>query len=277
MSSEGNTTSEDGEGKEYFDYDESPEHTINHAMGSEKDISGFIDVSSANRRVWLVKVPDFFAKQLIAIEEKCGDQDVYVGCVKIAPSNAPSRLMITLDKSGPMADLPQEYNLISFKPTQTMHLLVQSREREEVLGIQGKVEQECHMTPVLENERYLSLLRQRNEMANRPKRTVQLVQPDNRVNMVQHVTEHTLISRQQSRRMQPEERRERLPRAEVINTMFKAFERFERLSFTELERYTMQPASYLKEILAEIAVYNKRGPHKNLYELLPEYTRKSKV
>lgn len=273
--SEGDSSSEE-EGKEYFDYD-SQEHTIDYGMESEKDVGGFIDVSSANRRVWLVKIPDFFAKRLAEVEEACEDQDVYVGCVKTATNGAPSKLMIKLDPNGPMANIPLDYNLASFKPAQTMHLLVQSKETEEALGIQGKVEQECYMTPVLEDERYRRLIRQRNEMANQPRRTVQLVQPDNRISMVQHVTEHTLISRQQSRRAQPEERRERLPRAEVINTLFKAFERYEHLPFTDLERYTMQPAAYLKEILAEIAIYNKRGPHKNLYELLPEYTRKNKM
>jgi transcription initiation factor TFIIF subunit beta len=271
--SEMDTTASNDEDRESFD-DEEHEPSGNRGLASEKDVGGFIDISSANRRVWLVKIPDFFAKRLSEIEATSGDQDVYVGCVKSTPHDASSKLMISLSPDGPMADLPLEYNLISFKPTQMMHLLVQSRETGEALGIQGKVEQECHMIPLIDNARYRALIRQRNEVANQPKRTVQLVQPDNRVGMVQHITEHALISRQQSRRVQTEERRERLPRAAVINTLFKAFERYERLTFADLEQYTMQPATYLKEILAEIAIYNKRGPHRNLYELRPDYARR---
>lgn len=246
---------------------------------SEKDIGGFIDVASANRRVWLVKVPDFFARRLEDIEGRCEEGvDVYVGSVRTVQSTSgggtDSKLMIHLDEQGPMADLPSDYHLQSFKPTQQMHLLVQSAQTEEALGIQGKVEQECHMIPVLEDERYRTLLRARTEAANRPKRTIQLVDEHHRAGMVEHVSEHSLLAGQAKRRTEPEMRRERLPRGEVINMLFKAFERYERMSLGDLLTHTQQPAAYLKEILAEIAIYNKRGPNKNLYELLSEYQRK---
>lgn len=246
---------------------------------SEKDIGGFIDVSSANRRVWLVKVPDFFARRLEEVERGCGEGvDAYVGSVRTvqsgSASGAGSRLMIHLDEQGPMADLPADYHLQSFKPTQQMHLLVQSAQTEEALGIQGRVEQECHMIPVLEDERYRTLLRARTEAANRPKRSIQLVDGHHRASMVEHVSEHALLAGQAKRRTEPEMRRERLPRGEVINMLFKAFERYERMSFGDLLTHTQQPAAYLKEILGEVAIYNKRGPNKSLYELLPEYQRR---
>ena len=35
--------------------------------------------------------------------------------------------------------------------------------------------------------------------------------------------------------------------------------------------YNKQPVTYLKEILKEVCVYNMKNPHKNMWELKPEY------
>jgi transcription initiation factor TFIIF subunit beta len=39
----------------------------------------------------------------------------------------------------------------------------------------------------------------------------------------------------------------------------------------DLQRLINQPASYLKELLTGIANYNSTQPHKNTWELKPEY------
>jgi transcription initiation factor TFIIF subunit beta len=44
-----------------------------------------------------------------------------------------------------------------------------------------------------------------------------------------------------------------------------------RWSFVQLQKETDQPAVWLKEVLGDVAILNKRGPHAKLYELKREY------
>ena len=243
------------------------------------DSDAFVDISAANRRVWLVKVPDFFAEKLEEVENEYEGQDMYIGSVKAIPSKngGPPQLQIQLDEDGPMSqDIPLQYTLSSVKPSQKIYLMVNSAETDEVLAIQGKVEQECHMMPVLDDERYRSVLKNRNLQANRPKRTVQLVQDYDSQFGIQHVSERSLQSLNMSKHIEPDLRRERLPQGEVMNMIFTLFERFERLTFNEIVSHTNQPPAFIKELLSEVAIYNKRGPYKNYYELLPQYTKRPK-
>ena len=39
----------------------------------------------------------------------------------------------------------------------------------------------------------------------------------------------------------------------------------------DLVRETNQPVSYLKEVLNDVCNYNLKNPHKNMWELKPEY------
>merc|ERR1712079_754022 len=48
-------------------------------------------------------------------------------------------------------------------------------------------------------------------------------------------------------------------------------EKHQYYSFTDLVKETRQPAPYLKEILHEFCKYNLKNPHKNMWELKPEY------
>lgn len=43
------------------------------------------------------------------------------------------------------------------------------------------------------------------------------------------------------------------------------------LRLADLQRITQQPTTYIKEVLTSIANYNTAQPHKNMWELKPEY------
>jgi len=53
--------------------------------------------------------------------------------------------------------------------------------------------------------------------------------------------------------------------------LFAAFEKHQYYNIKDLVKITKQPVTYLKEILKEICVYNMKNPHKNTWELKPEY------
>ncbi|EUB62625.1 General transcription factor IIF subunit 2 [Echinococcus granulosus] len=63
----------------------------------------------------------------------------------------------------------------------------------------------------------------------------------------------------------------RREREDVLQDLFKAFEKHQYYAFKDLLLLTKQPVAYLTELLKEIAVFNSRPPHQNMWELKPEY------
>ncbi|CAN9497897.1 unnamed protein product [Ophioblennius macclurei] len=63
----------------------------------------------------------------------------------------------------------------------------------------------------------------------------------------------------------------RAERQVVLDMLFSAFERHQYYNIKNLVEITKQPVSYLKEIIREIGTYISKGPHKNTWELKPEY------
>lgn len=233
--------------------------------------TGIIDISSANRRVWLVKVPDYLADRLEQLDEDGLD----LGVVRATPSSGstPAQVKLLLGHNGPCGDLPLEYTLQLSKCDQTMHLFCEDLAGRALL-VEGKVEQECQLKPVL-NEQYREVMRQRNETANRPKRSIQVVDSVSdtiQMGLIPHVSEAAMLAARK-RKFEPDQKRERLPKDEVMDMLFRAFERLPHWTFKALVDHTQQPSAYLKDILGEIAIYNTRGPYKNLYELKPEYKK----
>jgi transcription initiation factor TFIIF subunit beta len=163
------------------------------------------------------------------------------------------------------------------KSQQKMHLFCESQNDGQITSIEGKVEQECHLNPVL-NDDYRHMLQQRTVEANRPRRTVQVVDShagNVQIGLVQHSREADLVKMYSRPRSgdgsQLDNRRERLPEAEVLNLIFKAFERYPLWTLKSITDYTHQPTSYVRDLLNRVAIYNTRGPNKNMYELRPEY------
>lgn len=68
-----------------------------------------------------------------------------------------------------------------------------------------------------------------------------------------------------------ETKRSRLDPDKVQELLFAAFEKHQYYNVKDLVRITQQPVVYLKEILNEICIYNMKAPHRNMWELKPEY------
>lgn len=217
--------------------------------GIEMDFSpGIIDISKADRKVWLVKVPDYFAERLNDLEEDgldLGTVRIHMGSSSGPSATGPAtpRVTVELNTQGPCSDLPSEYNLRFSRCDQQMHIFCEDMAGRAV-RIEGKVEQICSMNPLGVGEEYRRVMRARNEEANRPKRTIQLVhdeQESARVGMVKHVNEHEMLMRKK-RKNEPDLRRERLPREDVIDLIFRAFERIPHWTFKGLIEETQQPS-----------------------------------
>ena len=57
------------------------------------------------------------------------------------------------------------------------------------------------------------------------------------------------------------------------NVIFAAFEKYERWTFKGLVDFTKQPSAWLKELLADTCILNKRGPYSGYYELRTEFRK----
>lgn len=67
------------------------------------------------------------------------------------------------------------------------------------------------------------------------------------------------------------DKRERLPREELLNLIFQAFAKYEHWTLKSLVENTKQPQVWLKEVLQEVAILNKRGPYMGSYSLKSEF------
>lgn len=171
--------------------------------------------------------------------------------------------MVHLSDNGPCSDLPKDYLLQFVKrpQQQQIHMFCESPAggkrmgnyiyitynsinsiNLEALMIRGKVEQECQLKPIL-NDEYRSIMKMRNIESNRPRRTVQVVESGSagiQVGLIPHVNETELLLKKK-RKFEPETRKERLPKAEVMDLVFKAFEKFAHWTLKGLVDYTQQP------------------------------------
>jgi transcription initiation factor TFIIF subunit beta len=71
----------------------------------------------------------------------------------------------------------------------------------------------------------------------------------------------------------PEGKRIRKERGELEDIVFKLFERRPNWALKQLVEETDQPVAFLKEILNDLCMYNKRGANQGTYELKPEYRK----
>ena len=62
-----------------------------------------------------------------------------------------------------------------------------------------------------------------------------------------------------------------MPRDQLLDELFKAFQERERWSIKVLRERTQQPEAYLKEVLAEIAFLHRSGEFNGTWELLANY------
>lgn len=179
------------------------------------------------------------AERLADLEEDGLD----LGSVRIhrATGSSPVKVMIELSPTGPCGDMPKDYSMVFTKCEQKMHLFA-----EDIAGrammIEGKVDKEFYMKPVL-NEEYRQVMQKRNEEASRPKRSIQVVddvQGIHRVGLLRPVNEMELLRAQKARTI-PDEKRERLPKKEVTDMLFRAFERIPHWNFKGLVEHTQQP------------------------------------
>lgn len=232
-----------------------------------------VDVTAAGRGVWLVKVPKY-------LSERWEDSETSeVGVMRITRSKQtgqkPSFIFTSTDtimssassrdKSGGATAIPKQHKFaITGVGNQNLTVFSQSGDR---IAIEGKVMQRAECLPIADDN-YMKLKRSQLEINNKPKREIVLLQ--NVVMAYKPRSDH-ISNMEEKRHKKEQEKRSRVDKDRVMDMLFAAFEKHQYYNVKDLVGITKQPIPYLKEILQEICVYNMKAPHKNMWELKPEY------
>ena len=230
-----------------------------------------IDVDE--RRVWLLKVPNFLYDHWT--EATVPNTDLGVVRVESKPGEAP-QISLSLNTGEPGAEnIPKSYKLSYMKNPQSRFVFAENEEGKAV-SIAGKIQYEFNVNPEF-NDEYRKIMKERSHYGSLPRRTTQFVDESRsttKFNILAPINEAKLLQRAAKRRTSPDSRKERLPKPELMDLLFRAFEREKYWSLRSLSDYSNQPSVYLKEILGEIADFNTRGPYKGMFQLKAEFSGK---
>lgn len=237
-----------------------------------------LDLANAARGVWLVKVPKYIATKW---EKAPGNLEV--GKLKIfkAPEQRP-KVSLSLSESCLVlkepneGTIPRDHRLdVSTVTHQTLgvfsHTIPSNPDavvpESEKLCLEGRIVQKLECRPYADNC-YMKLKMESIKKASLPVRQVQ--QLDRIVHNYKPVSDHK-HNIEYNETKKAEGKKSRDDKDAVLEMLFAAFEKHQYYNIKDLVKITRQPIVYLKEILKDVCNYNLKNPHKNMWELKPEY------
>nr|XP_045587844.1 general transcription factor IIF subunit 2-like [Procambarus clarkii] len=133
------------------------------------------------------------------------------------------------------------------------------------LSFEGQVIHKLECQPVVDDY-YINQKREAVKKAAQSLHTVKLIdRPLNGYKPISH-HKHNVYLEQKA-----EGKTIRDDKDKVMELLFAAFEKHQYYNIKDLHKITRQPITYLKEILKDLCNYNVKNPHKNMWELKPEY------
>ncbi|GBG90943.1 hypothetical protein CBR_g51547 [Chara braunii] len=213
-----------------------------------------------------MKVPGFVADMWRKVPS--GDNEL--GRVRfsfdpLAPKEPPE-FMINLAGSE-AAGVPKEYSLNFTRDALHMHVF--SETPQGMVSVDGRVDQKFDMKPV-GGEEYWKLCRERQGRSMTKLRQIQWTEKRNILPVpVPDVTKRVTRVKAST----TEGKRIRQDRNDLEDVVFKLFDEQSYWPLKQLVQKTQQPVAFLKEVLNDLCIYNKRGQHQGTYELKPEYKK----
>ena len=139
--------------------------------------------------------------------------------------------------------------------------------------LEGRVSEKFDVRPAsLSDEAYRQVSLRRMEEATRKTRVMQDAKGPQRV--VPLPKARNLVARLDGKDPAEKVRHERMEKAQLEDKLMGLFERRNLWSFKQLVEETRQPAVWLKEVLSELAVLNRRGPNTGQWTLKDMYKKK---
>ncbi|XP_031564995.1 general transcription factor IIF subunit 2-like [Actinia tenebrosa] len=244
--------------------------------------SNEVDCTGLSRDVWLVKVPKHLSTSWMENTDKSG----IVGSLRISKNTQKNEITFNLSESlasgsdgNEKPKIPSDYKLLMSKVDQSLVVFSQGptgsadepdeSEPADKVSLEGKVVQRADFRPVHSNAEYLSLKRQSILTASKPMRQAKQLKTVV-TSSYKPVSDHKM-NIDYDKKKKEEGKRARIAEDEVKAKLFHAFGQHQYYNLKDLVNITNQPIIYLKSILKEIAHYNTKNPHKNMWELKPEY------
>jgi len=242
-----------------------------------------IDVDNAARGVWLVKVPKYISDKWNSLTET---QEVGKLVVTKTGGVAKPDVRFTLDDrlAEPTTEtevcLPKEHNFsLCNAGSQGFSILAQQASANadlsplgmpilDMASIEGKVVQRAECQPIQNDINYMKYKKLHVEQVNKPQK--EMKQLKKVVLSYKPVAAHSFHIQQEARRKE-DSKRARADKDKVMDMLFSAFEKHQYYNVKDLQAYTQQPITYLKDILREICNYNMKAPHRSMWELKPEF------
>lgn len=191
--------------------------------------------------------------------------------------NIKSEFMMEVAANGSVT-VPKSYTLNMSNDIIPMYIFSETSEGK--VFVDGKVEHKFDMKPHTQNiDDYRRLCRERTNKSNFKARQVQVIDNDRGgYNPMQGMMDFSsILSKDKKGSAAPvkaqEMKRTRMDRGELENILFKLFERQPNWTLKQLVTETDQPQQFIKEILNDLGLYNKRGTNQGTYELKPEYKK----
>uniref|UniRef100_A0A0D6R7K4 Uncharacterized protein n=2 Tax=Araucariaceae TaxID=25664 RepID=A0A0D6R7K4_ARACU len=281
--------------------------------GTSDDASATLDTSKSERSVWLMKCPQVVARTwkeigdsgqpLAKITVSVDPLKTHEQEIEVVDPTAPSTMNKKAEvhetsskvkksqssrgiKSEFMMELltsasvtaPKSYSLNMSTDIVPMYIISETNQGK--VAIDGKVEHKFDMKPHTQNiEDYRRLCRERTNKSNVKTRQIQMIDNDRGggYNPMQGMMDFSSILKDRKGAAAPvkaqEMKRTRMDRNELENILFKLFERQSNWTLKQLVTETDQPQQFIKEILNDLGIYNKRGTNQGTYELKPEYKK----
>lgn len=248
---------------------------------------GEVDLSNSGRGVWLVKVPKYISDRW---EKAPANTEVGKLKIKKKVGGAKPDVKFTLSDTicAPVAGLSENDKVELIRNSSTANQIpkehmfkVSNIERQKLgvfscastpegdkLSLEGKVVQRAECCPISDNL-YNMIKKDALQKAGEPRRM--LKQLDKHVTTTFKPVSIHESSLKYEKQKKVEGKKMRDDKDKVQEIIFALFEKHQYYNIKDLERETRQPIAYLKEILKEVCNYSVKPPHRNMWELKPEY------
>ncbi|KAM7256479.1 hypothetical protein ACFE04_012220 [Oxalis oulophora] len=258
------------------------QHHHHHQSNNNSSFNGGnVETSRAEKSVWLMKAPVVVSRSWQSQQSSNDSSNNHLAKVVLSldPLQSDESSSVKFTMEFPNTEVgAKTYSLNMTKGFVAMSIFSETPQGK--LAMEGKVEHKFDMKPANETlEDYGRLCRERTNKSMIRNRQIQVIDNDRGVHMrpmpgmIGLISSNSKEKRKPQPVKQPEVKRTRRDRGELEDIMFKLFERQPNWALKQLVQETDQPAQFLKEILNELCVYNKRGTNQGTYELKPEYKK----
>jgi len=259
-----------------------------HEEDTQPDPDEPLMMDAGNGRVWLVKIPKYLMERWSNIDE----EGIHLATIRVyhnAQSSTGKKPRIVLilppNPENPSGE-GDEYEMDMVNEAVENQIVIAEREklpgtasRARTTILTGRVKHECSLRPMF-TDRYRQRLKQRAIAANKPRKQIMRIEDAGvggrgNINMLTSGVTNATPFNFGKPKPKPQkgqfERMARMPRDQLLDELFRAFQERERWSIKVLRERTQQPEAYLKEVLSEVAFLHRSGEHNGTWELLANY------